>query len=137
MSNKHLDVRTKVKLMKLSEDELTIRIPLDYLTNHLYEEEMISGTHDDTVSKEILSETYIYGDILLDKIIEILEQHRLRILGGAVPLKTWIKSKSELMEIPYPFPEESNQSVDEAVTSTDSPQVQDEEKKKEEEIITV
>jgi|TARA_R100001530_G_scaffold63443_1_gene45632 hypothetical protein len=136
MSNRHLDVRTKVKLMKLSDEELTIRIPLDYLTNHLYEEETVGGTHDDTVSREILSETYIYGDILLDKIIEILEQHRLRILGGTMPLKTWIKSQSELMEIPYPFVEESNQKENEAVTSTVPGQVQDEEKK-EEKVITV
>ena len=122
--------------MKLSDEELTIRIPLDYLTNHLYEEETVGGTHDDTVSREILSETYIYGDILLDKIIEILEQHRLRILGGTMPLKTWIKSQSELMEIPYPFVEESNQKENEAVTSTVPGQVQDEEKK-EEKVITV
>ena len=136
MSNRHLDVRTKVKLMKLSDDELTIRIPLDYLTNHLYEDETVGGTHDHTVSREILSETYIYGDILLDKIIEILEQHRLRILGGTMPLKTWIKSQSELMEIPYPFVEESNKQLNETVISTATPISQDEEKK-EEKVITV
>jgi len=123
--------------MKLSDDELTIRIPIDYLTNTLYEDETIGGTHDDSVSREILSETYIYGDILLDKVVEILESHRLRILGGAIPLKTWIKTQSELMDIPYPFVEEANLkplAVEEADLTTATPIEQDEKK---EEVISV
>jgi hypothetical protein len=134
MSNKHLDVRTKVKLMKLSDDELTIKIPVEYLTKHLYEDETLNKTHDDSVSREILSETFIYGDILLDQIIEILESHRLRILGGAIPLKTWIKTQSDLMEIPYPYVDETNKEVEVEATPTSAGDDQDEKK---DEVISV